>query len=204
MYYSQANQDKWVCESLGFQRDGYFVEIGAFDGIQTSNTYFMEKELGWRGICIEAEPNVFRQLAHNRRSINLNVAVSDYTGRCFFEGASITQPGKGIEVPCDTLNNILTACQAPNVIDYLSIDIEGHEFNVLQAFDFDRWLIRMMTVEHNLYVDGPFKKDRLFALLSSRGFVRVVDNAPCLDPNPEWYNKPYEDWYVHSACLRPA
>ncbi len=204
MYYSQAKQDKWVCESLRFKRNGYFIELGAYDGIQTSNTYFMEKELDWTGICVEANPLVFQQLVNNRRSINLNVAVSNYAGTCYFQGDSIVAAGNGIEVPCYPLNQLLEACQAPAVIDYLSIDIEGHEFAVLEAFDFSRWKILMMTVEHNLYCNGPYNKDRLFELLSSKGFVRMVENAPCLDPNPLYYNQPYEDWYVHASLVMPS
>ena len=201
MYYSQANQDRWVCESLGFKRGGTFIDIGAYDGIQTSNTYFLEKELGWSGVCVEANPAIFQQLLRNRRSINLNLAVSDYAGTCFFSGDAIAGQAEGIQVPCDTLNHILEACQAPAVIDYLSLDIEGHEFAVLHGFDFDRWRIRLMTVEHNLYCDGPEKKDRLYRLLTARGFERVVDNAVCLDPNPQWFQQPYEDWYAHRSFL---
>jgi hypothetical protein len=59
----------------------------------------------------------------------------------------------------------------------------------------------LMTVEHNLYADGPAHKEAIYRFLAEHGFDRVVDNAPCLDPNPLYYMQPYEDWYMNSAFL---
>ena len=58
-----------------------------------------------------------------------------------------------------------------------------------------------MTVEHNLYCDGNDRKNKLYELLINNGFTRVVEDAPCLDKNPLYYNKPYEDWYINSNLL---
>ena len=105
MYYSQSNQDKWVVEFLKFKKNGYFVDLGAYDGIQTSNTYYMETNLGWEGICVEANPRVYQSLIKNRKSKNINVALNNYVGECFFTNDKITTTG--IKVPCNTLNNVL-------------------------------------------------------------------------------------------------
>lgn len=190
MFYSQAGQDEWVLSKI---KRGYFVDIGAYDGIQTSNTYALEKA-GWKGICIEGNLEIFKLLQKNRSSINVHAAVTDHKGTIEF---GIDKIGKGIEVPCDTLNNILKDNNCPDVIDYLSIDIEGHELTVFNSFDFS-YRIRLMTVEHNLYCDGPEKKDKLFELLTERGFKRVAEDVKCLDPN--YYLKPYEDWYENTIC----
>jgi len=198
-YYSQSNQDKWVLEFLNFKKNGYFVDLGAYDGIQTSNTYYMEKNLEWEGICVEANPMIYNQLLLNRKSKNINVALNDYTGECFFTNDKITETG--IRVPCDTLNNVLTKNNCPKNIDYLSIDIEGYEYVVLKDFDFNKWNIGLMTVEHNLYVDGDKRKNDLYDLLTKNGFTRVVEDAPCLDTNPAWFNKPYEDWYINNKLV---
>lgn len=199
MYYSQSNQDKWVVEFLRFKKNGYFVELGAYDGIQTSNTYYMEKNLGWEGLCVEANPRVYQSLIKNRKSKNVNVALNDYVGECFFLGDKITT--HGIKVPCNLLSNVLIENNCPNNIDYLSIDIEGYEYIVLKDFDFDRWNIGMMTIEHNLYCDGDGRKNKIYNLLTKNGFERVVEDAPCLDKNPLYFNKPYEDWYVNKKLL---
>jgi FkbM family methyltransferase len=199
MYYSQSNQDKWVVEFLKFKKNGYFIELGAYDGIQTSNTYYMETNLGWEGICVEANPRVYQSLIKNRKSKNINVALNNYVGECFFTNDKITTTG--VKVPCNTLNNILQECNCPKDIDYLSIDIEGYEYIVLKDFNFKEWNIGLITVEHNLYCDGNDRKNKLYELLTNNGFTRVVEDAPCLDKNPLYYNKPYEDWYINSNLL---
>jgi len=199
MYYSQSNQDKWVVEFFKFKKKGYFVELGAYDGIQTSNTFYMEKNLEWDGICVEANPSVYQSLIKNRKSKNINVALNDYVGECFFTNDKITTTG--IKVPCNTLDNVLTENNSPKDIDYLSIDIEGYEYIILKDFNFKKWNIGLITVEHNLYCDGNERKDKLYHLLTENGFTRVVEDVPCLDENPLYHNKPYEDWYVNSELL---
>ncbi len=62
-------------------------------------------------------------------------------------------------------------------------------------------MINTATIEHNLYLGGPEKKDAIFKIMSANGFVRAVEDAQCLDPNPLYYMKPYEDWYIHEAFL---
>ena len=90
---------------------------------------------------------------------------------------------------------------APKIVDYLSIDVEGSEFDILKDFDFNKWQINLITVEHNLYLDGDFNKKRLFNLLSQNNFKRVVEDAPCLDKHPSVYKKPYEDWYLNKNII---
>jgi hypothetical protein len=59
-----------------------------------------------------------------------------------------------------------------------------------------------MTVEHNLYCDGPENKNKIYDLLTSRGYVRVQEDVVSLDnSNPIWYLQPYEDWYVHESII---
>ena len=197
IFYSQANQDKWVCEVLDFKKRGYYVDIGAYDGIQTSNTYTLEKYLRWSGICIEANNIIFDSLVKNRNSKNINSAITNFNGTCHFEGDSIKTNGKIVN--CFTLESVLQDNNSPSEIDYLSIDVEGHEYTILNCFDFNKYNIKLMTVEHNLYVDGDVRKNQLFELLTNKGFTRVLENAVCLDKNPLYYNKPYEDWYINSS-----
>ena len=195
MYYSQSKQDEWVEQVYEGKRSGFFVDVGAYDGVQTSNTYFLEQKLGWVGICIEANDEVFKKLQSYRTSKNVCLAVTDYTGECSFSETLITPNGKPVR--CDTLDNILTHNHCPEIINYMSLDIEGAEMDALKNFPFDKWRIGAITVEHNSYMDGPAKKDALFELLSRNGFDRVVNDAKCLDPYPLWYMKPYEDWYLN-------
>ena len=199
MFYSQSGQDKWVCDFFNYKKNGYFVEVGAYDGIQTSNTYYLEKELGWNGICIEANLEIFKILKQNRQSNNINVAVSSNKGLCNFNGDRINTFGHVVE--CDTLNSILYNNSCKQKIDYLSLDIEGMEYEALKSLDFNYWYIKLITVEHNLYCTNDIEKNKIYDLLSSKNFERVIEDVKCLDPNPIWFNKPYEDWYVNRNIL---
>lgn len=196
--YSQAGQDEWVMQMLGHPQTGFFVEVGAYDGIQTSNTYALE-QAGWKGVCIEANPDVFELLRQNRASTNIHAAATDGTGSVWFAGDRIVGEGEGTKVRGGALDDLLWEVRAPRTIDYLSIDIEGGELDVLSNFDFDEFYIRLMTVEHNLYCEGPGPKDALFELLSGAGFIRVREDVKCLDPNPLYHLQPYEDWYCHES-----
>ncbi len=77
-YCSQFGQDKFINESLLFgKRNGFFVDVGAYDGLLISNTYFFEKILKWSGLCIEPIPHVFDKLKHNRDCTCINGCISD-------------------------------------------------------------------------------------------------------------------------------
>ena len=201
-WYSQAGQDRWVVEMMERYGTGgcfgHFVDLGAYDGVQTSNTYSLEL-LGWSGVCVEANPDYFAALTVNRpAAYNVHAAVVGHHRQLRWSGQEPTADLLSPTVPTVTLAELLDG-QA--TVDYLSIDVEGMEYEVLEAFDFTTCRVNLMTVEHNLYCDGPANKDRLHALLSDRGFVRVVEDAPCLDPNPLYHMKPYEDWYAANALL---
>ena len=70
--YSQIGQDLWVQETLKNKKNGYFLDIGAHDGIYLSNTYLLEKNYNWNGLCIEGNPLIVDSLKHffvNRKEI---------------------------------------------------------------------------------------------------------------------------------------
>ena len=73
-FYSQLKQDKYLYDNFfnSKKNNGFFLEIGADDGIRFSNSYFFEKHLNWDGICIEASPTRYKELVNNRNSINVN------------------------------------------------------------------------------------------------------------------------------------
>ena len=201
-FYSQAGQDKWVLEIMEHKKSPkFFVDIGAYDGVNTSNTFALEQQ-GWTGACIEASPEVFQALIVNRPNCkNLNVAAASFEGEINFSGFSSTSDKNAPLVPCSKLETILELAKAPYEIDYMSMDIEGMEPDVLLSFDFSKYQINTATIEHNLYMDGPVNKNLIFKIMSNNGFERVVEDAPCLDTNPLYYMKPYEDWYVNKKIL---
>ena len=196
MYYSQAGQDGWVIEMTSSKRDGFYVDIGAHNGVSSSNTYELDKTYTWKGICIEAHPEAFQQLVEARpNAININCAVTDYNGKCLFGGDRVVEDG-GVETPCFTLYSLFKNNNAPNFIDYLSIDIEGHEPIVFAKFfeENDCFTFGLITVEHNVYSGDDTQKKSLYKILTANEYERVLEDVT-VRSNDSWNGLPYEDWY---------
>lgn len=192
MFYSQVGQDKWVVDVSKKKMKGYFLDLGAYDGINYSNSFYLEKNLGWNGICVEADPKNFRNLIKNRNCICENVAVNNYKGIVNFSSSGMSGKidNEALHViQCDTLENILIRNNAPFYIDYLSIDIEGNEFKVLEFFPFSIWKFGMITIEHNLYCDGDVNKNRIMDILLKNGYYIEKENV-------SHNGLPFEDWYL--------
>lgn len=196
---SQLGQDLWVVEQTGGMRGGYFVEFGATDGVMLSNSFLLEREFGWTGLCAEPNPKFFRQLVVNRRCKVLPACIGSATGDTVrfimadaygsmmdFAGSdshadkrqAYLAQGEVIEITTVSLHDFLTQNGAPQVIDYLSIDTEGSEYAILSAFPFDKWTIRLITVEHNY---TPMRQ-KIYDLLTPLGYVRT--------------EMKFDDWYA--------
>lgn len=196
-YYSQAGQDQWICELFNFKPNGFFVDIGAYDGVKFSNSYTLEQQFGWKGICVEAGAKNFVMLCGSRYSKNIFAAVSDSDGDCRFTENDMygnISHSVGGEMPCRTIGTILNDCQAPSIIDYLSLDIEGGEAAAISVFPFDKYKIRALTVEHNYYNSGPANKNKIYGILTEAGYTRVKEvSADGLH---------FEDWYVYPSLIK--
>ena len=165
---SQIRQDLFVLSQLNFKRDGFFVEFGATDGIDLSNTYLLEKEFSWTGILAEPAKCWHNDLKNNR-SVNIEKKCvwKDSTSTLTFnetndkELSTINEfsyldrwkekrkSGKTYDVKTISLNKLLDDNNAPQQIDYLSIDTEGSEFEILNNFDFSKYSFNVITCEHN-------------------------------------------------------
>jgi len=159
--YSQKGQDLWLVDFLQGQTGGYFVDLGASNGVISNNTFLLERRYGWRGLCIEPDPFFFRQLVRHRRCSCVNLCVDGQARPVdfVFKGATggivalDTDNRTAIEkkmLHAQTLAAILERENAPRVIDYLSLDTEGAETRILLNFDFNRFRFRVMTIERPL------------------------------------------------------
>ncbi len=160
---SEVGQDFFIYgEVFNEKKTGYFIDIGAYDGINRSNTYILEKKYNWKGICIEANPDIFKELKYNRSSICLNNCLDNSEGIVEFTLNGLVGGIVDIDVdnkPSETISNniiilktktlvkVLEENNAPNIIDYLSIDVEGAEERILSGFEFNKYTFRCVTIE---------------------------------------------------------
>ncbi len=177
----------------GRKENGFFVDVGANDGLIVSNTAHMEMNLGWRGICIEPHPIAFKKLKENRNCIKYNCCVSDDNVEldflsvigyaemlsCIKENVSeehlnrinteILKHGGSVEeikVKSLRLQKILDDNNI-NKIDYLSIDTEGSELSVLKSINFNKTNIKIISAENSSHDESVknFLTDKQFKFL---------------------------------------
>lgn len=207
-YYSQIGQDQWVESILGDKKNGFFIELGACDGLYLSNTLHFEREKGWNGICIEPNDYYYEQLVKNRSCHCINELAYSTSGVtvpfAVCESVSgiidrnmgpFTKPKQVVEKTTTTLSSILDRCNAPSIIDYLSLDVEGQEYNILSTFPFEKYMFRCITVEHNAPHVGPTQQKLIRNLLEMNGYMYVKGN----DDIHKWGHGPIDDFYVHSS-----
>lgn len=205
-YYSQCGQDKFLNEKIfKGKKNGVFLDIGANDGISFSNSYYFEKELGWKGVCFEPLQSAFQKLQKNRVSNNINACASSEDKVDHF--LSVTGYGEmlsglksnydqrhlqrlydtvkehggkidEVEVQCYNVNGILEKYAFFNV-DFLSLDTEGNELEILKVIDFNKVHIKAITVENN------YQSPEFNIFLSGKGFERIK----ILDADEVYVNK---------------
>ena len=192
-------QDLWVLHELGEKRGGFFVEFGAADGLDLSNTLLLERDYGWTGILAEANPAYVVALKQNRPAARIStrclwsrsgetIAFAQTRNPLFSAVVSVASSdldrrkrmkSRRIEVETISLNDLLTQHEAPAEIDFMSVDVEGAELEVLRAFDFDRWRVRLFSVEHNHRAEAEID-----ALMQQRGYERRL---PQFSMHDAWY-----------------
>jgi len=203
---SEKGQEQFVLEKTNFKRKGYFVDIGAADGITASNSFTLEKWFNWDGICVDPNPVFSQSLLNCRDSHVSTLCVYSESGKVvpfrycddeqsyglyFKAGLSqfivsyapiIDHKFKTINVFTISLNDLLDLYGAPKKIDYLSLDTEGSEYDILRTFDFKKYDISCITVEH---AESPFRR-LVIDLLEKNGYARAVNEQP---DNEDWFYK---------------
>lgn len=199
--HSQLRQDLFALNQLNFKKNGFFVEFGATDGINLSNTHLLEKEFNWNGILAEPAKGYHKELSKNRNCyIEKNLVWKDSKSKLIFIEASIKELSTIKEyskldyhirkaheqytVVSISLNDLLKKYNAPNIIDFFSIDTEGSEFDILNNFDFNSYQFRVITCEHNY----SSNRDKIYNLLSNNGYKRVMSDI-----------SQFDDWYIKTS-----
>lgn len=190
-FYGQFGQDKWIMGSVfPGVKDGYFVDIGAGDGIRYSNSKALE-DLGWKGVAVEPLPTgwetrkclLFKEVLSNKKGEVVKFRVADGWSGIDSDLGLLKEKVKDaplVEFVTTTVADILEKAKAPPFIHYVSLDTEGAEYLILQAFPFSKYKVGALTIEHNF--EEP-KRTNIRKLLESNGYRFVKQQI-------------VDDWYV--------
>jgi FkbM family methyltransferase len=200
---SQLGQDILGLSVSGLDTPGFFVEFGAADGVALSNSHILEKEFAWNGILCEPSKSWHQALGKNRNCIIDTRCVYSASGQkiSFSENylgelSAVTEYAEpnshgllkrttsSYEVETISLQDLLVSHGAPKNIEFLSIDTEGSEFEILKNFDFQSYRFGAICVEHN-FADT---REKINSLLLANGYQQV--HADLSD---------FDDWYVQST-----
>ncbi len=197
---SQLGQDILALSVTDVDSPGFFVEFGAADGVALSNSHILEKQFSWSGILCEPSKSWHQALRRNRDcTIDTRCVYSASGQKISFsenylgELSAITEYAEpnshgllkrttsSYEVETISLQHLLVSHAAPKYIEFLSIDTEGSEFEILKSFDFQSYRFGAICVEHN-FADT---REKINGLLLANGYQQV--HADLSD---------FDDWYV--------
>ena len=154
---------------MKYKQNGFFIDLAANHWLTFSNTIGLERYYNWTGICIEANPNYYKDLLEQRKCHLVGAPVYSISGEKItfklknalggivgseFDNKELNKDD--IELRTVTLLRTLDFFKAPKVIDYFSLDVEGAEWHVLKNFDFGRYTFLILAIErpnvhlHNL------------------------------------------------------
>ncbi len=207
---SQLFQDLFVLFKLNKKKRGTYLEFGATNGIELSNTYLLENQFEWSGVLAEPSPEWQDSLKQNRpKNKLLNKCIYSETGKDinFFvssqgELSSIeefkdsdkkslpeitkqrTKKGYTIKVPTISLNDVFIEYFGGEKIDYMSVDTEGSEFLILSNFNFEKFGPKIVTVEHNF----TSTQEKLDILFKENNYERLFN-----------MQSEFDAWYVRKS-----
>ncbi len=204
---SQLFQDLFVDYVFEKKRDKQFLEFGATNGFELSNSWMLETERGWRGVLAEPDPQWYQALVKNRpNSKVISDCIYSRSGEKMRFISSATGALSGLKIHAEddangplagntrerlknyqeidvmtiSLNDVFEDYFNGNSIDYMSVDTEGSEFEILSNFNFKKYHPSVVTVEHN-YTDAQVRLDDLF---THHGYCRIFAELTNFDA---WY-----------------
>lgn len=208
---SQLGQEMFVLDRLNYLNNGFFVEFGVCDGIKLSNTFLLEREFKWSGIVCEPSVKYRDKLKINRKCYIESKCVFSESGKNLYftetkldelsflneyppndQGmskkiANERMNGVTYKVETISLNDLLQKYNCPKVFDYLSIDTEGTEYEIIKNLNFNKYISKIITIEHNY---NEVERNKIYNLLTKHNYSRVLEEVSCWD-----------DWYVRNDLI---
>jgi FkbM family methyltransferase len=204
MFYSQFGEDKILFEMFQRKTSGFCVEVGANNGVDDSTSLFFE-QIGWNCILVEPNPSLCQKIRAVRNGLLYEYAASNQSdtrtlyvveGAARSDGLSTISTNEevhdtiknhgfvssAVQVRTMTLDEILIDAQVNCNIDFISIDVEGHEYEVLEGFSLEKWRPSIMLIEDN----SNFENNIVNNHLRKFGYVRFMRSG-------------VNDWYAHQT-----
>jgi len=171
--YTFASVDLFVLHELGSPRGGSFIEIGARDGVQASDTCLLEREYGWRGVLVEPDAKWHKALQANRKA--------ELDGRFVAESSGLGRTVGGREVESAALSEIMHDYGSADVTDFLSVHPSRDALAILRHHDFKRYRFRVVSVTHG---GDPVLRARMAWFMRLRGYSRRM---PSITGDADWF-----------------
>ena len=188
---SQIFQDLFAYFFSNCKKKGTFIEIGGGNGVNLSNSYILEKKFKWRGVICEPDSRLHANILAKRKCFLETKPVSSSANKniyFYFKGlydsyARLSYGPSAKKLKSISLNNLIKKYQLGKNIDYISIDTEGNELDIIKNFNFNKYNVKIFTIEHN------FKKkirERIYKILKKNNYQRVFKYISYMD---DWYIK---------------
>ena len=195
--HSQIYQDLFVDFILN-KKDGFYCEVGAFDGVKYSNTLYLKDQLNWKGILCEPQISNHDKIKINRPNdilikepifskIDEEVLFTELGGGRSFLGKKndINNENLTYRLKTITLNRVLEDyLKYGEKLNYLSVDTEGTEYEIIKNLNFEKYYPEVITIEHNY---NKKNRNKIYNLLKSKNYTRLFKSLSRFD---DWYFRP--------------
>ena len=188
---SQVFQDLFAYFFSNCKKRGTFIEIGGGNGVDLSNTYILEKTFKWTGVICEPDNRLHANILSKRKCFLETAPIANFSNKIFYFNdngtynsyTSSTYNSSAKKLKSLSLNNLIKKYKLTKNIDYISIDTEGNELDIIKSFNFNKYNVKIFTIEHN------FKKnvrENIYKLLKKNNYQRVFKYISYMD---DWYIK---------------
>ena len=193
---SQVFQDLFVCYFSDLKNKGIFIEIGGGNGVDLSNTYMLEKKFSWKGVICEPDIRLHNDILAKRKCFLEKKPVHNSSNKKIY--FSFKEPYESFiaskgnssskKMSSISLNALIEKYQLGKNIDYISIDTEGNELDIIKKFNFKKFNVKIFTIEHNFKKN---KREIIYKILKKNNYERMFKYISYMD-----------DWYVKKIQIK--
>ena len=188
---SQIFQDLFAYFFSDYQKKGTFIEIGGGNGEDLSNTYILEKKFKWKGVICEPDSRLHENILAKRKCfLEIKPISKFHNENIYFHFKGLYDSYSSYKyspfrkvLKSISLNNLIKKYQLGKNINYISIDTEGNELDIIKNFNFKKYNVKIFTIEHNF---RKTVREKIYKILIKNNYKRVFKYISYMD---DWYIK---------------